>query len=369
MIKIEPIGIVKNIFKEPADPFLMGKHESKIILDPEFEEGLYRIEESNYIDITFHFHKSEGYWLKGPIYDGQVKGVFASRSPRRPSTLGHTTVKLLSRERNELTVSGLDAIDGTPVLDIKPCNISFYKEHGKTIDTNRLKHSPRWDIVRCIKNNDLDALLLEAGQLHGHFCPGLAMGVMAATYAMQKIRTFSDGMEDLMAITETNNCFSDGIQFITGCSFGNNALIFKDLGKNAFTLATRERKGIRIIVRNDSRNYLQDKHPGFYEYFQKVVIERNHAPELRAKFREYGIEASFDMLHSDFEKIFNEQEVCPELPEYAPIHDSTICVACNEKTMASRIEVQENFQLCLSCAKKPYGELKGNGITIKQMNN
>ena len=56
MINIEPIGIVKNSFKEPADPFVMRKHESKIIIDPEFEEGLYRIEESVYIDITFHFH-------------------------------------------------------------------------------------------------------------------------------------------------------------------------------------------------------------------------------------------------------------------------------------------------------------------------
>jgi tRNA-Thr(GGU) m(6)t(6)A37 methyltransferase TsaA len=369
MIKIRPIGTVKNKFKESTDPFVMRKNKSKIIINPEFEDGLYRIEESVYIDITFHFHKSEGYRLKGPIYNGNVKGVFASRSPRRPSTLGHTTVKLLSRKGNELTVSGLDAINGTPVLDIKPYNISFFKENGKTIDTNRLKHNPRWDIVRCIKNNDLDTLLLETGKLHGHFCSGLAMGVMAATYAMQKIRKFSNGMEDLLAITETNNCFSDGIQFITGCTFGNNALIFKDLGKNAFTLTTRERKGIRIVMRNDSRDYLHDKYPRFYGYFQKVVVERDHDPELGAELREYGIEASFDMIHSDFEKIFNVQEVSPELPEYAPIHDSIICAVCGEKTMATRIAERENFQLCLSCAKRPYGELTGNGIAIEQMNN
>jgi len=354
MITIEPIGIVKNGFMEPADPFEMIKHESRIIINPEYEDGLYKIEQSEFIDITFHFHKSEGFRLQCPIYDGEVKGVFASRSPRRPSKLGNTTVKLIACKGNELIVKGLDAINDTPVLDIKPCNISFYKKHSETIDTNRLKFSPRWNITRCIKNNDLDTLLLDAGMLHGHFCPGLTMGVMAATYAMQKIREFSDGMEDLVAITETNNCFSDGIQFVTGCSFGNNALIFKDLGKNAFTLTTRNRKGIRIVVRNDSHDFLCEQHPLFYSYFQKVVVERNHDPELRIKLREYGIEAAFAMLHFDFNKIFNVQEANPDLPQYAPMHESIICAACGENTMSTRISEQDNSPVCFACAKKTY---------------
>ncbi|MBN2612444.1 MAG: SAM-dependent methyltransferase [Bacteroidales bacterium] len=365
MITVEPIGIVKNKFKEPADPFLMRESQSKIIIDAKFEEGLYRIEESAYIDVTFHFHKSEGYNLKGAVYDGQVKGVFASRSPRRPSSLGNSTVKLLSREGNKLIVSGLDAIDGTPVLDIKPCNTSFFEEHGKAIHVNRLKHSPRWEITRFIKNNSLDSLLLEAGKLHGHFCSGLALGVMAATYAMQKISEFSDGMEDIIAITETNNCFSDGIQFVTGCTFGNNALIFKDIGKNAFTLAARGKKGIRIVLRNDSADYLQEKYPRFYDYFHKVVVERINSIELKAKLRKSGIEASFGILHSDFEKIFHIQEVTPELPGYAPIHDNVICAFCGEKTMSTRITEKDNYLLCLTCAKEPYGMLTGFGIKEK----
>ena len=65
------------------------------------------------------------------------------------------------------------------------------------------------------------------------------MGVMAATLPIQKIRELSDGMEDLITIAETNNCLSDGIQFVTGCTLGNNALIFKDLGKNAFRTIKR----------------------------------------------------------------------------------------------------------------------------------
>ncbi|HUX58330.1 MAG TPA: TrmO family methyltransferase [Bacteroidales bacterium] len=369
MITIKPIGIVRNDFVEPADPFEMVKHQSRIVIYPEFSEGLYKIEQSEFIDITFHFHKSEGYRLKGPIYDGEFKGVFASRSPRRPNALGNTTVKLIAREGNELIVKGLDAINDTPVLDIKPCNISFYKEHGETIDINRLKFSPRWNITRCIRTNDLDTLLLKAAMLHGHFCPGLTMGVMVATYAMQKIRKLSDGMEDLIAITETNNCFSDGIQFVTGCTFGNNALIFNDLGKNAFTLTTRNRKGIRIVARNDSGDYLRQQHPLFYSYFQKVVVERNHDPELLTKFRKYGIETSFAMLHFDFSKIFNVKEVTTELPQYAPIHDSIICSVCGENAMDTRILEQDHSPVCLACAKKPFGQLTGHGILIEEMNN
>lgn len=364
-ITISPIGIVKNGFTQAADPFEMKKHESRIIVFQEFQEGLFKIEQSEFIDITFHFHKSEGYNLQGPIYDGEVKGVFASRSPRRPSALGNTTVKLIAREGNELVVSGLDAINDSPVIDIKPCNMNFYKEHGETIDVNRLKYSPRWDITRYIKTNDLNNLLLEAARLHGHFCPGLTLGVMAATFAMQKIRELSDGMEDLIAITETNNCFSDGIQFVTGCTFGNNALIFKDLGKNAFTLTTRDRKGIRVIVQNNSSEYLRQQHPKFYEYFQKVVIERNHDPELRVKFREFGIEISFAMLALDFNKLFCVQEITPDLPQYAPIHESFICAVCGENTMNTRISEYEGSRLCLACAKKPFGQLTGHGIVIE----
>ena len=118
---IQEIGVVKSRFKKTADPFEMRKWESTILVHEEFAEGLYRIEENPYIQVIFNFHQSpDKSELKPKTHDGTIKGVFACRSPKRPSALGLTTVKLLERNGRELHVKGLDAIDGTPVLDIKP---------------------------------------------------------------------------------------------------------------------------------------------------------------------------------------------------------------------------------------------------------
>jgi len=120
MADFQSIGVVRSKFKERADPAKMRKYESIIIIDPKYEEGLYRIEENEYIQVIFNFHLSEGYNLKGPVRDGQIKGVFVSRSPKRPNSIGVTTVRLIERKDRQLKVKGLDALDGTPVLDIKP---------------------------------------------------------------------------------------------------------------------------------------------------------------------------------------------------------------------------------------------------------
>ncbi len=129
MYHIQEIGVVKSRFTEPADPFEMRKWESTIMIHEKFAEGLYRIEENPYIQVIFNFHQSSAdVMLKPKTYDGTIKGVFACRSPRRPSALGLTTVKLLERNGCELRVKGLDAIDGTPVLDIKPYTNSLDAE-------------------------------------------------------------------------------------------------------------------------------------------------------------------------------------------------------------------------------------------------
>lgn len=120
LVEIRVIGYVKSEFLTPIDPDTMRGKESVILIKPEYCEGLYRIEENQYLTVIFHFHKADGYRLKGPRRDGEISGVFASRSPRRPGAVGVTTVRLLERKANELRVKGLDAIDGTPVLDIKP---------------------------------------------------------------------------------------------------------------------------------------------------------------------------------------------------------------------------------------------------------
>ncbi len=122
-MEVPYIGIIKSKFKEPTDPDLMRDQVSELIVFDEFAEGLFKTELSEYIVVFFHFNKAEEYHLKTHTRTGNYKGVFATRSPRRPSKIGSTIVKLLERKDNVLQVAGLDAINDSPLIDIKPLHI------------------------------------------------------------------------------------------------------------------------------------------------------------------------------------------------------------------------------------------------------
>ena len=100
-----------------------AKHEAEGLIEvlPEFAAGLKDIEGFSHLFVVWVFHRAEGYELTGPTpTDARPHGVFATRSPRRPNPLGLTVVRLLGRDGRRLRVAGLDMLDGTPVLDIKP---------------------------------------------------------------------------------------------------------------------------------------------------------------------------------------------------------------------------------------------------------
>lgn len=101
----------------------MWAAESRIVLDPALVVGLQGLEIGQQIVVVFHCHLTDGYELtQHPQGDRSRprRGVFALRSPRRPNPIGITVVELMGMEGNVLQVRGLDAINGTPVLDIKP---------------------------------------------------------------------------------------------------------------------------------------------------------------------------------------------------------------------------------------------------------
>ncbi|MFC1661415.1 SAM-dependent methyltransferase [Gemmatimonadota bacterium] len=105
----------------PSDTMRAG--ESRLVLDPTLVPGLKDLEKENRILVVFHFHKSEGFeLLQHPRGDPDRprRGVFALRSPRRPNAIGIAEVDLLGIEGNVLRVRGLDAIHGSPILDLKP---------------------------------------------------------------------------------------------------------------------------------------------------------------------------------------------------------------------------------------------------------
>jgi formylmethanofuran dehydrogenase subunit E len=123
-LELQPIGIIHSPYKNTMEaPYQGYKSEeiSQIEVFKEFEEGLKDIEGFSHIIVIYWFHKSQGYHLlvKTP-WDDNLHGLFATRSPHRPCPLGLTIAELVAREKNILKVKGLDAIDGTPLLDIKP---------------------------------------------------------------------------------------------------------------------------------------------------------------------------------------------------------------------------------------------------------
>ena len=124
-IVLKPIARVKNSIKDP------GKHdwpglESKIVFSPGFDDALDGLEDFSHIIVLFWMHRSPAWDRATSKVHPQRRpelplvGVLATHSPLRPNPLGMTTVRLLERKGNVLKVIGLDAIDGTPVVDIKP---------------------------------------------------------------------------------------------------------------------------------------------------------------------------------------------------------------------------------------------------------
>ncbi|MBD3389285.1 MAG: tRNA (N6-threonylcarbamoyladenosine(37)-N6)-methyltransferase TrmO [Candidatus Altiarchaeales archaeon] len=124
-VKLKPIGVIHTPYKNKEGiPIQGGLHEDSkgtVEVFKEYSEGLLSLEGFSHIMTLYVFHKSSGYNLKQkPFLDDMEHGVFSIRSPRRPNPIGVTIVRLDRVEDNILHVSGVDMVDETPLLDIKP---------------------------------------------------------------------------------------------------------------------------------------------------------------------------------------------------------------------------------------------------------
>lgn len=133
---MNPIGFVRCAYSDTSQiPKGLGAtHTAEGVIDlkPELEEGLTDIEGFSHLFVIWVFDRSEGFTLVGtPPCDDKPHGVFATRSPYRPNPIGLTVVELVRRDGPRLHVRGIDMLDGTPVLDIKP--------YLSGIDTKHLK--------------------------------------------------------------------------------------------------------------------------------------------------------------------------------------------------------------------------------------
>ena len=124
-MKMKAIGYVRCAFTEtaqiPKGPGAEHTAEGTLEVLPELEEGLKDVEGFSHLFVVWAFHRADGFELRvTPPTDNRPHGVFATRSPRRPNPIGLSVVELLAREGPRLRVRGIDMLDGTPILDIKP---------------------------------------------------------------------------------------------------------------------------------------------------------------------------------------------------------------------------------------------------------
>ena len=144
-IAFKPIGRIRTPYTEkkpPHQPDPEAEGEFYIELNPDLVEGLDKLESFNYIHVLFHLDRPDRpvtLRAKPPMARGMEVGLFASRSPRRPNAIGLSAVRLKGIEGNRLHISGIDVLDETPLLDIKP-------------------YSPRVDVKSDANNGWLDEI-------------------------------------------------------------------------------------------------------------------------------------------------------------------------------------------------------------------
>lgn len=242
-VTIKPVGVVELGFKDFSQPTSYDS-ESTVVIREELAEGLIGIEHFSHIHVLYYQHRKKD-WQKAmglSQTDEQVltmplageptcKGVWTSRSPARPSGIGSCIVELVRRDGNRLTVKGLDAFDGTAVLDIKiyiprydsfpmaDAPLHWCARHGLDV-TSRLLH---WDTMNV----------------------GLTLGLKAGQRAMKEL-DLSRGEADHATVVG-GQFFAQGIEGITGCSVLRHNLDFIDKAKSIADWSLILTKGERRV--------------------------------------------------------------------------------------------------------------------------
>ena len=158
-------------------------------------------------------------------------------------------------------------------------------------------------------------------KFHGHACPGLALGFKVCQAAGEKMNLEFSEDEEIVCIVENDACGVDAIQYITGCTFGKGNLIFRDVGKHAYSFFNRKTgESARIILK----------------YFPHA---ENISREERMK----------NILNAETEELFDFKIPQFKLPEKARIFKSVNCEICGENTSESRMRLQDGEKVCLDC--------------------
>lgn len=191
----------------------------------------------------------------------------------------------------------------------------------------------------------LSAEMIQATtDFHGHWCPGLAIGIRAAEWALKEIGRAGD--EDIVAVVETDMCGVDAIQFLTGCTFGKGNLIHLDYGKNAFSFYRRgDGKAMRLVTRPDI--YEDDRKELMALQAKKQKQELTAEEETR--WRQIRESMSDRVMSAPLDTLFTLKAPAGPVPGKARILSSLVCDACREAVMESRTRRFQGKILCIPC--------------------
>jgi len=182
---------------------------------------------------------------------------------------------------------------------------------------------------------------------HGHWCPGLAIGIRVAELALSEVGKAGD--EDIVAVVETDMCGVDAVQYLTGCTFGKGNLIHHDYGKNAFSFFRRDDgKSLRIVARpglfGEAGQTLRDMH-------RKMAAGRLTDSE-QTRWEKARKAVAQRVMTADLGELFDVKAVREPMPKRARILDSLVCKRCGESMMQTRARQHRDQTLCIPCFEK-----------------
>ncbi len=179
---------------------------------------------------------------------------------------------------------------------------------------------------------------------HGHWCPGLAIGIRAAEWALKEMGKSPD--EEIVAVVETDMCGVDAIQYLTGCTFGKGNLIHKDYGKNAFTFYRRsDGKAMRLVLRP---TIYGDTGPLMRKLHHKIQAG-GLSEEEEKTWKQTRAAISKRIMESELAEVFEFKAPGSPVPKKARILASLTCESCGEPVMETRTRRFNDQVLCIPC--------------------
>lgn len=250
-VTIRPIGVVESDLKN-FDQLPTYTEQACLVIREDLTEGLIGIEHFSHIHVIYRQHRREEWKLRANIPEGEeiltqplmgeptCKGIYTSRSPARPSGMGSCIVEILRREKNRLIVRGLDAVHGTPILDIKiyipkydyfPNAVAplHWCQKMPMLSTSRLLH---WDTMNV----------------------ALTLGMRAGKRAVSELGA-ARGMAT-RAVVHGGDFFAQGVEAVTGCSPLRGTMTFEEKAKSILDwYVSVESEGKKVEIRIKDRLY------------------------------------------------------------------------------------------------------------------